>query len=53
MGGCNIGTLSSFEIVAGARNDFFLKIKDTLLIKKVKPTLPNPNGQNVPLQFFD
>ena len=50
--GCG-GTLDSFDIVGGARNDFFLKIKETLLIKKVKPTLLNPNGQSVPLLLFD
>ena len=49
---CN-GSLDSFDIVGGARNDFFLKIKETLLIKKVKPTLLNPNGQSVPLYLFD
>ena len=49
---CN-GTLDSFDIVGGAKNDFFLKIKETLLIKKVKPTLLNPNGQSVPLHLFD
>ena len=47
------GTLDSFDIVGGAKNDFFLKIKETLLIKKVKPTLLNPNGQSVPLHLFD
>ena len=32
-------------------NDFFLKINETLLIKKVKPTLMNPNGQSAPLRL--
>ncbi len=50
--GCS-ATLDSFDIVGGARNDFFLKIKETLLIKKVRPTLLNPNGQSVPLLLFD
>jgi hypothetical protein len=46
-------TLDSFDIIGGAKNDFFLKIKETLLIKKVKPSLLNPNGQSVPLLLFD
>ena len=47
------GTLDSFEIIGGARNDFFLRIKESLLIKKIKPTLINPNSQSVPLLLFD
>ena len=50
--GCS-GTTDSFDIIGGAKNDFFLKIKETLLIKKVKPSLLNPNGQSVPLLLFD
>ena len=50
--GCS-ATLESFDIIGSARNDFFLKIKESLLIKKVKPTLLNPNGQSVPLHLFD
>ena len=47
------GTLDSFEIIGGARNDFFLRIKESLLIKKIKPTLINPNSQSIPLLLFD
>ena len=50
--GCT-ATLGSFDIVGSARNDFFLKIKESLLIKKIKPTLLNPNGQSIPLHLFD
>ena len=50
--GCS-ATLDSFDIVGGAKNDFFLKIKETLLIRKVRPTLLNPNGQSIPLLLFD
>ena len=46
------GTLDSFEIIGRARNDFFLRIKESLLIKKIKPTLLNPNSQSVPLKLF-
>ena len=46
-------TLQSFDIIGSARNDFFLKIKETLLIKKDKPTILNPNGRSVPLLLFD
>ena len=47
------GTLDSFEIIGGARNDYFLRIKESLLIKKIKPSLLNPNSQSVPLHLFD
>ena len=50
--GCS-ATLDSFELIGSARNDFFLKIKESLLIKKIKPTLLNPNGQSIPLYLFD
>ena len=50
--GCT-ATLGSFDIVGSARNDFLLKIKESLLIKKIKPTLLNPNGQSIPLHLFD
>ena len=49
---CN-GTVDSFEIIGGAKNDFFLKIKESLLIKKIKPTLLNKNSYSVPLKLFD
>ena len=47
------GTIDSFEIIGGAKNDFFLKIKESLLIKKIKPSLLNKNSYSVPLQLFD
>ena len=50
--GCS-ATLDSFELIGSARNDFFLKIKESLLIKKIKPTLLNPNGRSIPLYLFD
>ena len=47
------GTLDSFRLIGGARNDFFLKIKESLLIKKVKPSLLNKSKASVPLYLFD
>ena len=47
------GTLDSFDVIGRAKNDFFLRIKESLLIKKIKPTLLNPNSQSVPLKLFD
>ena len=47
------GTLDSFDIIGSARNDFLLRIKESLLIKKVKPSLLNPNSQSIPLHLFD
>ena len=47
------GTMDSFQIIGGARNDFFLKIKESLLIKKVKPTLLNRSSFSVPLHLFN
>ena len=52
LNGCG-GSCDSFEIIGGARNDFHLRIKESLLIKKIKPSLLNPNSQSVPLQLFD
>ena len=49
---CN-GTLDSFKIICGARNDLFLKIKESLLIKKCKPTLLNKSSFSVPLRLFN
>ena len=50
--GCG-GTLDSFEIIGGARNDYLLKMKESLLIKKIKPCLLNQSSHSVPLQLFD
>ena len=47
------GTLDSFELIGGARNDFFLRIKESLLIKKIKPTLLNKNSYSIPLRLFE
>ena len=47
------GTLDSFEIIGGDKNDYFLRIKESLLIKKVRPSLLNPNSQSIPLHLFD
>ena len=47
------GTLDSFRLIGGARNDFFLKIKESLLIKKVKPSLLNKSKASVPSYLFD
>ena len=49
---CN-GSLDCFEIIGGAKNDFFLRIKESLLIKKIKPTLLNQSGSSIPLYLFD
>ena len=46
------GALSNFNLIGGATNDFFLRIKESLLIKKFKPTLTN-KGQSIPLKLFD
>ena len=50
--GCR-GELANFEIIGGARNDFFLKVKESLLIKKFKPTLLNQSSKSTPLYLFD
>ena len=47
------GSLDSFEIIGGARNDFHLRIKESLLVKKVKPTLFNRAETSIPLKLFD
>ena len=48
--GCN-GTLDNFEIIGKANNDFFLRIKESLLIKKDKPTI-NSKEKSIPLHLF-
>ena len=48
--GCN-GRLEDFEIIGGAKNDFFLKIKESLLIQKCKPGI-NSKTTSFPLQLF-
>ena len=46
------GNLESFEIIGRADNDFFLRIKESLLIKKFNPPL-NQRGTSIPLYLFD
>ena len=48
---CN-GSLDNFKIIGRANNDFFLRIKESLLIKKFKPAL-NQSGKSIPLYLFD
>ena len=49
--GCN-GSLDHFEIIGCADNDYFLRIKESLLINKFKPAL-NQSGKSIPLHLFD
>ena len=46
-------TMDDFEIIGHdrSRNDFHLRIKESLLIKKHKPKL-NENVQSIPLELF-
>ena len=50
-GACH-GDLDSFEIIGGARNDYFLRLKESLLIQKFKPTI-NSKSKSIPLQLFE
>ena len=47
------GNLDDFEIIGreSSRNDFFLRVKESLLIKKHKPKL-NENEASTPLYLF-
>ena len=45
------GDLSNFDIIGRANNDFFLRIKESLLIHKFKPSLNNKD-KSIPLQLF-
>ena len=47
---CN-GSLDNFEIIGKAKNDFFLQIKEALLIKRFKPCLNNKD-KSIPLELF-
>ena len=49
--GCH-GSLDNFELIGGAKNDFCLRIKESLLIKKFKPKL-NQSGKSIPLYLFN
>ena len=46
------GNIENFKIIGGACNDFFLRIKESLLIGKFKPSL-NYKDKSIPLQLFD
>ena len=48
--GCT-GELSHFEIIGKAKNDYFLRIKESLLIQKFKPSL-NSKDKSIPLLLF-
>ena len=47
---CN-GTLDNFEIIGKANNDYFLRIKESLLINKYKPTI-NSKEKSIPLHLI-
>ena len=47
---CN-GDLDSFQIIGGAKNDFYLCLKESLLISKLKPTI-NSKTSSIPLKLF-
>jgi len=47
----NHNNLDNFEIIGRARNDFFLCIKESLLIRKFKPSL-NLKDKSIPLRLF-
>ena len=44
-------SLEDIKIIGSASNDFHLKIKESLLIHKFKPTL-NTQGDSIPLLLF-
>ena len=48
--GCH-GNIANFKIVGSANNDFFLRIKESLLIHKLKPSI-NSKEKSIPLQLF-
>ena len=47
-----VGDVQNFKIIGSATNDFQLKIKESLLIRKNKPTI-NGADQSVPLELFE
>ena len=49
--GC-VGNLENFDIIGNASNDFHLCLKESLLIKKFKPSL-NKSVKSIPLKLFD
>ena len=50
-GGCS-GNIDNFKVIGRAKNDYLLRIKESLLIKHLKPNLVN-QGQSIPLFLFD
>ena len=46
-----VGNVQNFKIIGSATNDFQLKIKESLLIRKNKPKI-NGADQSVPLELF-
>ena len=46
-----LGNTNNFKIIGKAQNDFFLRIKESLLIRKLKPSL-NTQDNSIPLQLF-
>ena len=49
----HLGSIDDFEVIAreSTRNDFFLRVKESLLIKKHKPIM-NENEASTPLLLF-
>ena len=47
---CN-GDTNNFKIIGRARNDFYLQIKESILIRKLKPAI-NSKDNSIPLQLF-
>ena len=47
-----VGNIENFKIIGSATNDFHLKIKESLLIRKNKPKM-NGADQSVPLELFE
>ena len=45
------GDINNFKIIGTARNDFHLLLKESLLIRKFKPSL-NSRDTSIPLQLF-
>ena len=45
------GDINNFKIMGKASNDFHLRIKESLLIRKLKPSL-NSKDNSIPLQLF-
>ena len=48
----NSASMDDFKIIGTARNDYFLCLKESLLIQKDKPLL-NEKGKSVPLALFE